>query len=188
MSGARSGTATGERTRDGQQPPEQEPRAQGAHPADEHGRGRSVPPARRVGRFGVVAGLNALVDLGVFAALVALRPSPGPQELAVLSAVAVVAALVHSYVWNSRWTFGDRRARSSLRARRAQRVRFAVQGAVNVALGAGVVWAAATVLDATTLPRGATDLLAKLVSMAVASTASYLLMHHLVFRGHRDPV
>lgn len=155
--------------------------------ADGDGGGTPSPgTGRRVGRFGVVAALNAAVDLGVFTVLRLLRPDPSPTELAVLSGIAVVAALVHSYAWNSRWTFGDQRATSSPAARRAQRLRFAVQGAVNIALGAGVVWAVSRGLDGTSLlPRGVADTVAKLVSMAVASTASFVLMRHLVFRGHR---
>jgi len=140
---------------------------------------------RRVGRFGVVAVMNAAVDVGVTTGLVLLRPAPGPRELAVLSGIGVVAALVHSYAWNSRWTFGDRAA-DSPSARRAQRLRFAAQGGVNVAVGALVVWSASLGLDRTAvLGPEVSDALAKLLSMATASTVSYLLMRHLVFRGRR---
>ncbi|WP_299036243.1 GtrA family protein [uncultured Pseudokineococcus sp.] len=156
-----------------------------AAPARPRGDAPQLATRRRVGRFGVVAAMNAAVDVGVTTGLVLLlRPDPSPQELAVLSAAGVVAALVHSYAWNSRWTFGDRAAGPSRSDRRAQRLRFALQGGANVAVGALVVWAASRVLDGTTpLPPDAADALAKLLSMVTASTVSYLLMHHLVFRG-----
>lgn len=86
-------------------------------------------------QFSLVGGSNALVDLGVLNLLLLLSPTRSPEVLVVYNVVALVLTNANSYLWNTLWTFRHR-ARHDAR----QVGLFTVQGILNVAVGALLIW------------------------------------------------
>lgn len=137
---------------------------------------------QRVRRFTMVAAGNAVVDLGVFNLLVLINPSRSPEVLVLYNTISVVAALLNSYLWNSRWTFGDRSA-SDAASRRRQRTLFLGQAAVNLAVNNVTIYAVSFLLQPFAgLSAAAVSNIAKVFAMLAASATSYVLMRRLVFR------
>jgi len=136
--------------------------------------------AIRISRFAVVGALNAGVDLAVYNVLLLLDPSPSPPALVAYNTCAVLAALANSYLWNSRWTFRERRRRAPERRWR-ERFLFTVQGGVNVAVNDAVVLGLSLLTAWLGLGSAWTANGVKVVAMLAASAVSYLLMHRVVF-------
>jgi putative flippase GtrA len=129
-------------------------------------------------RFSLVGLSNAIVDLGILNLLLRIRPTTDPFLLVLDNTIAVAAAILNSYIWNSRWTFRPAATGSS-----RERVLFVAQGILNVAVNDLVLLGMTAVLE----PRE--DLgylvisnLAKLVAMLTASTLSFFLLRTIVFR------
>jgi putative flippase GtrA len=129
-------------------------------------------------QFSLVGGSNALVDFGVLNLLLLIFPTRSPELLVVYNVVALVLTNANSYLWNTLWTFRHR-ARHD-----AQQVGlFSAQGLLNVAVGGLVLWLVAHLLVAyTTLSPLIGGNVAKVVSMVVASTLSFLFLRYFVFR------
>ncbi len=136
---------------------------------------------KRFSKFTVVGFSNFVVDLGILNLFLWLAPTREPYLLALYNGVAVVAANANSYVWNTLWTFRGRAKRGS-----RQRVLFALQALLGVAVGSGLFWALVRLLLVRTdLPAYAAGNVAKIVSVMVASTISFFLMRYLVFSRKR---
>lgn len=87
-------------------------------------------------------------------------------------------ANVNSYLWNTLWTF---RKRANHDAR--QVTMFVAQAVFNVAVGSLMFWFSAHLLVAYAgLAYVLGSNIAKAASMIVASTMSFLILRHFVFR------
>lgn len=129
-------------------------------------------------QFSLVGGSNALVDLGVLNLLLLVWPTRSPEILVVFNVAALVLTNVNSYLWNTLWTF-----RHQARHDAWQVGLFTAQGVLNVAVGGLVLWLVARLLVAhTTLSPMIGGNVAKVVSMVVASTLSFLFLRFFVFR------
>lgn len=129
-------------------------------------------------RFLLVGLSNAVVDLGVLNALLYLRPTHDPVVLAVDNTIAVVLAILNSYLWNTRWTF-----RLSATGALRERALFVAQGVLNVVVNDAVLLAVAGVLQPTQgLWYLVASNVAKLIAMLTASTMSFILLRTIVFR------
>lgn len=129
-------------------------------------------------QFSLVGGSNALVDLGVLNALLLISPTRSPEMLVVYNVVALVLTNANSYLWNTLWTF-RRQARHDAR----QVGLFTLQGILNVAVGGLLIWLLAhAIVVYTDLSPLAGGNLAKVFSMVVASTMSFVFLRFFVFR------
>ena len=136
----------------------------------------------RFSKFTVVGLSNAVVDLGILNLFLWLASTRDPSVLALYNGVALVLANVNSYFWNTRWTF---RGRAKRRDRR-QRVLFTLQALFNICVSNGLFFLLVRpVLVYTEVPAYLAGNVAKLVSIAVASTMSFFLMRYLVFSRTR---
>lgn len=136
----------------------------------------------RFSKFTVVGLSNAVVDLGILNLFLWLASTRDPSVLALYNGVALVVANVNSYFWNTRWTFRGRAKRHD----RRQRVLFTLQALFNICVSNGLFFLLVRpVLVYTEVPAYLAGNVAKLVSIAVASTLSFFLMRYLVFSRTR---
>lgn len=133
-------------------------------------------------RFITVGASNVIIDLGLFNLFLAIHPTRSPALLVTYNTIAVLAALVNSYWWNSRWTFHHPERATAWSARRG--LLFALQGAVNVIVNDLAVAGVSAALTASTLPQQLSGNLSKVAGMIAASLVSFLMMRHVVFK-HR---
>ncbi|HET7480453.1 MAG TPA: GtrA family protein [Rubrobacteraceae bacterium] len=136
---------------------------------------------KRFSQFTLVGILNAAVDFGVLNLFLWLAPTRDPWQLAAFNGVALVAANINSYWWNTRWTFRGR-AEHDFR----QVFLFALQALVNIGISNGLFWALIhPLLTDTDIPAYLVGNVAKLISVIVASTISFFIMRYLVFSRKR---
>jgi membrane protein DedA with SNARE-associated domain/membrane-associated phospholipid phosphatase/putative flippase GtrA len=141
--------------------------------------GKPLPEAGvRYARFSLVGVSNALVDLGAINLLLLVHSTREPWLLVVYNVIALSLTNANSYAWNTLWTF-----RHHARHDARQVGLFTAQGVLNAAIGSGVLWAVANVLLALypDLSAQLAGNVAKVASMFVASSASFLFLHFLVF-------
>jgi putative flippase GtrA len=114
----------------------------------------------------------------VFNLLLLIWSTHGPGLLVAYNVAALILANANSYVWNTLWTFRDQ-ARHDAK----QVGMFTAQGLLNAGVGSLLLWLVAHGLgvhtDLSPLVSGNT---AKVVSMVVASTMSFLFLRLYVFR------
>ena len=121
------------------------------------------------------------MDLLVLNLLLWVFPPTENLQLVLYNLAALVAANLNSYLLNTRWTFRER-ARHNIE----QKVMFAAQAVVNVAVATGVFWLMVRVVfEATDLPIFLEANAAKAISMVVASTLSFFIMRYVVFKQDR---
>ena len=134
--------------------------------------------AVKYAQFSLVGGSNALVDIGVLNLLLLISPTRSPEILVAYNVVALVLTNANSYLWNTLWTF-----RHHARHDARQMGLFTLQGVLNAAIASGVLWIVAHLLLALypALSAQLAGNIAKLASMFVASSASFLFLHFLVF-------
>lgn len=128
--------------------------------------------------FSLVGLSNAVVDLGILNLLMLVHPTDDSLILVVDNTIAVAAAILNSYIWNSRWTF-----RKAATGSPRERALFMAQGILNVVVNDLVLLGMTAVLE----PREDLNYLllsnaAKLVAMLTASTLSFILLRTIVFR------
>lgn len=124
---------------------------------------------------------NAIIDLGVFNGLYFVFPTHDVKRLVLYNTMAVGAAILNSYIWNSRWTFRQQHRSRGPGAMR-QRVLFLVQSLINIVvndliLGLIAPWIAATQVVDHVIANN----IAKLLAMFLASLTSFLMMKLVVF-------
>lgn len=140
-----------------------------------------IETAVRYAQFSFVGALNAAVDLAALNLLLLLEPTRNPGQLVMYNAVALVLANANSYLWNTRWTF-----RHHARHDGRQVGMFIAQAALNVGIGSLVFWLSAHLLAGYSgLSPFVGGNVAKVVSMLTASTVSFLILRHFVFRKAR---
>ena len=132
----------------------------------------------RFSKFTIVGFSNAVVDIGTLNLFLWLASTRDPSVLALYNGVALVLANVNSYFWNTRWTFRGRAKRRNAR----QRILFTVQALFNVCVSNGLFFVLIRpVLIYTEVPAYFAGNVAKIISVAVASTLSYFVLRYLVF-------
>ena len=130
----------------------------------------------------VAVGLgNAFIDLGVFNLLYVIAPTRDVAQLVVYNTLAVAAAILHSYFWNTRWTFRERVRRRGPGASR-QRVLFLIQSIGNIVVNDLILGLIApAILHLHAMPSYMANNIAKLLAMFLASLTSFLMMKLVVF-------
>ena len=136
----------------------------------------------RFSKFTIVGFSNAVVDVGTLNLFLWFASTRDPSVLALYNGVALVLANVNSYFWNTRWTFRGRARRRDAR----QRILFTVQALFNICVSNGLFFVLIRpVLVYTEVPAYLAGNVAKLISVAVASTLSFFLLRYLVFSRYR---
>ena len=130
----------------------------------------------------VAVGLsNAFIDLGVFNGLYFLDPTRNVNQMVLYNTMAVMTAILNSYIWNSRWTFSNT-VKSSGRQALRQRTLFVIQSLINIAVNDAILWLIAPWIAQThASPHVMANNMAKLVAMFLASLSSFLMMKIFVF-------
>jgi putative flippase GtrA len=132
----------------------------------------------RFSKFTIVGFANAVVDIGTLNIFLWLAPTRDPSLLALYNGVALVLANLNSYFWNTRWTFRGRAQRRNPR----QRLLFTLQALFNICISNGLFFLLIRpVLIYTDIPTYLAGNVAKLISVAVASTVSFFLLRYVVF-------
>jgi putative flippase GtrA len=132
----------------------------------------------RFSKFTLVGFANAVVDIGTLNLFLWLAPTRDPSLLALYNGVALVLANLNSYFWNTRWTFRGRAQRRDPR----QRLLFTLQALFNICISNGLFFVLIRpVLIYTDIPAYLAGNVAKLISVAVASTISFFLLRYVVF-------
>ena len=129
-------------------------------------------------QFSVVGATNALVDLGSLNLLLLLFPARSPAVLVLYNLVALTLTNTNSYLWNTRWTFKEGSEHGA-----RQVFMFASQAAVGAGVGTLTLWLVAGGLMAYEgIPSLVAGNAAKIVSMVVGSTTSFVLLRFVIFR------
>lgn len=124
---------------------------------------------------------NAIIDLGVFNGLYFLFPTHEVRQLVLYNTLAVGAAILNSYIWNSRWTFRSQHLSRGPGATR-QRVLFLIQSLINVVVNDLILGIIAPLIAEThVVDHVIANNIAKLMAMFLASLTSFLMMKLVVF-------
>ena len=103
---------------------------------------RDWPPLfREVLRFGLVGGVNTLVDLLVLNGLLFLFPTSSTLMLLAYNALAYSVGAVNSFLLNKYWTFGHRQRTTS-----RELARFATTTLLGIGWSTVILWLAGNVL------------------------------------------
>jgi membrane protein DedA with SNARE-associated domain/putative flippase GtrA len=129
-------------------------------------------------QFSLVGISNAMVDLGVLNLLLLIYPTRSPEILVLYNLVALALTNANSYLWNTLWTF-----RHHTRHDAKQVGAFGLQAAVGIGVSTIVLWLVAHGLVAyANFPPLIGGNVAKLTSMLVGSTTSFVLLQFFIFR------
>ncbi len=137
---------------------------------------------KRFSKFSLVGLSNAAVDIGVLNLFLWLDPTRDVILLVTYNGIALVLANLNSYFWNTRWTFRHRAKRRD----RRQRLLFTAQAIFNICISNGLFFLLVhPILVYTDVPAYLAGNVAKLISVAVASTLSFFFLRYLVFSRKR---
>jgi len=132
-------------------------------------------------QFSLVGASNALVDLGTINLLLLIWPTREPGLLVLYNLLALTLTNANSYLWNTLWTF-KHHARHDGR----QVGMFVAQATLSIGVGSLVLWLVARGLVSY---EGLSPLVAgnaaKIVSMIVGSTTSFVILRFFVFRREK---
>ncbi|TFD99976.1 GtrA family protein [Jeotgalibacillus sp. R-1-5s-1] len=118
----------------------------------------------------------ALIDIGVLNTLLFAFPTQDAGWLTTFNTVAYTAAILNSYVWNSRYTF-------NVQKNKKQFVGFILQATASLFIANGVFIGGIWIMDALAiLPDWAETNTAKGLSMLLSSLSSFFFMKWFVFR------
>lgn len=127
--------------------------------------------------FLLVGALNAVIDIGSLNVLLKIWPTTNDVLLILLNTVAYLLVIINSYIWNTRLAFRHY-AQNDVR----EKIYFFLQAAFSLILSNVTFLGALHILVFYVSPLWLVQNIAKLVAMAVPSTASFLLMKYFVFR------
>ncbi len=131
---------------------------------------------RQLLRFGLVGGLNTLVDLLILNGLLLLFPTTSTLMLLIYSSLAFSLGAVNSFLLNKYWTFGSRQ-----KTTRGEVVRFVMTTLCGIGWSTIILWLASNVLHPflinTTLWANAS----KVIAIAGTALINYLGMRLWVF-------
>ena len=95
---------------------------------------------RQIVRFGLVGGLNTLVDLLVLNALLLLFPTSNTFTLLTYNSLAYSLGAINSFLLNKYWTFGHRQPIS-----RREVMRFIITTLCSIAVSNTLIWLASDI-------------------------------------------
>jgi putative flippase GtrA len=127
-------------------------------------------------RFGLVGGLNTLVDLLILNALLWLFPTTSTLTLLVYSSLAYSLGAINSFLLNKYWTFASRE-----KATRGEAVRFAMTTVCGIGWSSAILWLASTHLHPFLVNATAWANTSKMLAIAGTALISYLGMRLWVF-------
>lgn len=131
---------------------------------------------RQLLRFGMVGGLNTLVDLLILNGLLWLFPTTSTLTLLIYSSLAFSLGAVNSFLLNKYWTFGSRQ-----KTTRGEVVRFVMTTLCGIGWSTIILWFASNALHPflinTTLWANAS----KVIAIAGTALINYLGMRLWVF-------
>jgi putative flippase GtrA len=131
---------------------------------------------RQVLRFGLVGGLNTLVDLLILNILLLLFPTSSTPMILTYSALAYSLGAVNSFLLNKYWTFGYRK-RTTWR----EVVRFIVTTLCGVGWSSIILWLASRVLHPFLVNTTVWTNASKVLAISGTALISYLGMSLWVF-------
>ncbi len=127
-------------------------------------------------RFGLVGGLNTLLDLLVLNALLLLFPTTSTLTLLTYNALAFSVGAVNSFLLNKYWTFRHKQ-RTTLK----ELSRYMIAALCGIGWSTFVLWLASTVLRPLAVNPTLWANAAKIVSIGSTALLSYLGMRLWVF-------
>lgn len=131
---------------------------------------------RQVLRFGLVGGLNTLVDLLILNFLLLLFPTTSTPIILAYSALAYSLGAVNSFLLNKYWTFGFRQ-----RTTRREVVRFIVTTLCGIGWSSIILWLASRVLHPFLVNTTIWANASKVLAIVGTALISYLGMRLWVF-------
>lgn len=127
-------------------------------------------------RFGLVGGLNTLLDILILNTLLLLFPTTSTTTLLVYNALAFSLGAVNSFLLNKYWTFGHRQSTTL-----NELSRFTMTTLCGIGWSSLVLWLASSMLHPLVLNATLWANAAKIVSVASSALLSYLGMRLWVF-------
>jgi putative flippase GtrA len=131
---------------------------------------------RQVMRFGLVGGLNTLVDLLILNGLLWLFPTTSTLTLLIYSSLAFSLGAVNSFLLNKYWTFGSRQ-----KTTHGEVARFAMTTLCGIAWSTIILWLASTLLHPFLVNATVWANASKVVAIGGTALISYLGMRLWVF-------
>jgi putative flippase GtrA len=143
---------------------------------------------RQALRFGLVGGLNTLVDLLILNFLLLLFPTTSTPIILAYSALAYSLGAVNSFLLNKYWTFTFRQ-----RTTRSEVVRFIATTLVGLGWSSMILWLASSVLHPFLVNTTVWANASKVFAIAGTALISYLGMRLWVFvskaqKEHEHPI
>jgi len=127
-------------------------------------------------RFGLVGGLNTLLDLLILNVLLLLFPTTSTTTLLAYNALAFSLGAVNSFLLNKYWTFKHKQC-TTLK----ELLRFTLTTLCGIGWSTLVLWLASSVLHPLVVNATVWANAAKIVSVASSAVLSYLAMRLWVF-------
>ncbi len=127
-------------------------------------------------QFGLVGGLNTIIDLLVLNALLLLFPTTSTLTLLTYNALAFSVGAVNSFLLNKYWTFANRQ-RTTLK----ELSRYTIAALCGIAWSTLVLWLASIVLRPLAVNPTLWVNAAKIVSIGSTALLSYVGMRLWVF-------
>src|SRR5579863_4342096 len=127
-------------------------------------------------RFGLVGGLNTLVDLVILNGLLWLFPTSSTLTLLVYNTLAYSLGAVNSFLLNKYWTFGQKQ-----KATRGELTRFALTTLFGITWSTLILWLASRVLHPLLVNTTVWANASKVIAIAGTSLISYLGMRLWIF-------
>ncbi len=127
-------------------------------------------------RFGLVGGLNTLVDLLILNALLWVHPTQRTLLLILYNSIAYGIGAINSFALNKYWTF-ERRQRTTI----AELLRFALTTAAGIVVNDLLIWGLSSVLQTFITNTTVWTNASKILAILGTSSISYLGMRLWVF-------
>jgi len=127
-------------------------------------------------RFGLVGGMNTLVDVLILNSLLLLFPTTSAPKLLVYNALAYSLGAVNSFFLNKYWTFGSRQ-----RGTRGERARFILTALCGIGWSSAILWLASKLLHPFLVNATLWANISKALAIAGTALISYLGMRLWVF-------
>ena len=131
---------------------------------------------RQVLRFGLVGGLNTLVDVLILNSLLLLFPTTSAPKLLAYNSLAYSLGAVNSFFLNKYWTFGSRQ-----QVTRGEQARFLLTTLCGIGWSSAILWLASTLLHPFLVNATLWANASKVLAIAGTALISYLGMRLWVF-------
>src|SRR5712692_2393102 len=131
---------------------------------------------RQVLRFGLIGGLNTLVDVLILNSLLLLFPTTSAPKLLAYNSLAYSLGAVNSFFLNKYWTFGSRQ-----QVTRGEQARFILTTLCGIGWSSAILWLASTLLHRFLVNATLWANASKVLAIAGTALISYLGMRLWVF-------